>query len=200
MPFEAGCRGGWRRYSGAFVRCRAAHGGRVGDSVGSGRRRAAWRVNGPVPTELCRGWDGVLSHFHCGRSGGVLRRRRWCQHCLGAVRVRSGCLGDPSLVSNMEISWEHEFFRRFFEYIARHVRVHGVRQARCRAVGQVPRCTRPLRNAPRHPRRDGRRGPCPPALSWGAPRAASSPSCSLRHTLTVSTRLVLSTRILGRRG
>ena len=32
-------------------------------------------------------------------------------------------LAVPALVSNIEIFWEHEFFRRFFEYIARHVRV-----------------------------------------------------------------------------
>jgi class 3 adenylate cyclase len=32
-------------------------------------------------------------------------------------------LAIPPLVSNIEIHWEHEFYRRFLEYIARHVRV-----------------------------------------------------------------------------
>jgi class 3 adenylate cyclase/pimeloyl-ACP methyl ester carboxylesterase len=32
-------------------------------------------------------------------------------------------LAVPGLVSNIELSWEHEFYRRFFEYIARHVRI-----------------------------------------------------------------------------
>jgi len=32
-------------------------------------------------------------------------------------------LAVPPLVTNLEILWEHEFYRRFFEYIARHVRV-----------------------------------------------------------------------------
>jgi pimeloyl-ACP methyl ester carboxylesterase len=27
------------------------------------------------------------------------------------------------LVTNLEILWEHEFYRRFFDYIARHVRI-----------------------------------------------------------------------------
>ena len=26
-------------------------------------------------------------------------------------------------ISNIELVWEHEFYRRFFEYIARHVRI-----------------------------------------------------------------------------
>ena len=32
-------------------------------------------------------------------------------------------LAVPGLIGNIEITWEHEFYRRFFEYIARHVRV-----------------------------------------------------------------------------
>jgi class 3 adenylate cyclase len=29
----------------------------------------------------------------------------------------------PGLITNIELNWEHEFYRRFFEYIARHVRI-----------------------------------------------------------------------------
>src|SRR6185503_7339892 len=29
----------------------------------------------------------------------------------------------PGLITNIEINWEHEYYRRFFDYIARHVRV-----------------------------------------------------------------------------
>jgi pimeloyl-ACP methyl ester carboxylesterase len=32
-------------------------------------------------------------------------------------------LAVPGILSNIELCWEHEFYRRFFEYIARHVRV-----------------------------------------------------------------------------
>jgi len=32
-------------------------------------------------------------------------------------------LAIPPLVTNIEIAWENEFFRRFFEYVGRHVRI-----------------------------------------------------------------------------
>jgi class 3 adenylate cyclase/pimeloyl-ACP methyl ester carboxylesterase len=32
-------------------------------------------------------------------------------------------LAVPGLISNIELFWEHEYYRRFFEYIARHVRI-----------------------------------------------------------------------------
>lgn len=32
-------------------------------------------------------------------------------------------LAVPPMIGNIEIVWEHEFYRRFFEYIARHVRI-----------------------------------------------------------------------------
>jgi class 3 adenylate cyclase/pimeloyl-ACP methyl ester carboxylesterase len=32
-------------------------------------------------------------------------------------------LAVPGLISNIELNWEHEYYRRFFEYIARHVRI-----------------------------------------------------------------------------
>jgi pimeloyl-ACP methyl ester carboxylesterase len=32
-------------------------------------------------------------------------------------------LSVPPLVRNLEILWEHDFYRRFFEYIAPHVRI-----------------------------------------------------------------------------
>jgi class 3 adenylate cyclase len=32
-------------------------------------------------------------------------------------------LAIPGLISNMELSWEHEFYRRYLEYVSRHVRV-----------------------------------------------------------------------------
>jgi len=45
-------------------------------------------------------------------------RIAWCQFGTGP-----DVLAVPPLVSNMEIVWEHELYRRFLEYIARYVRV-----------------------------------------------------------------------------
>ena len=61
------------------------------------------------------------------------------------------------VISNIEIVWEHEFYRRFFEYIARHVRITAFDK---RGIGLSDKFHEPHPRAAhhRHPGRDVIRG------------------------------------------
>src|SRR5215213_7304557 len=57
-----------------------------------------------------------VPHVHFTDAGGA--RIAWMQYGSGP-----DVLTNPPLVSNVELAWEHELFRRFLEYQGEHVRV-----------------------------------------------------------------------------
>ena len=100
---------------------------------------------------------------------------------MAAVGLGPHVLSVPPLVSNIEVTWEHEFYRLFFEYHRPATsRNHCVRQAGDRAVGQVPRTAPKLLK-----QRTGdilavmnAAGLERPVASWERRKVASWPNCS----------------------